>query len=81
MRSTEGVTGLSEGQDIDVTLDERPHGVPRGTTLAALVSDLGHRPEQVTTAVNGTFVRRDQRATCVLQAGDAVLLFQPIVGG
>ena len=80
MRQTEGVT-VSEEQDIDVALDGRPHQVRRGTTLAMLVSELGHRPEQVTTAVNGTFVRRDERAACVLQAGDAVLLFQPIVGG
>ena len=81
MRSTEGVAALSDEQEIDVALDDRPHRVPRGTTLAALVSELGHQPQQVTTAVNGTFVRREERAACVLQAGDAVLLFQPIVGG
>ena len=72
---------MSEEQDIDVALDGRPHRVRRGTTLALLVRELGHEPERVTTAVNGTFVRRDARAGCVLQAGDAVLLFQPIVGG
>lgn len=72
---------MSDEQEMDVALDDRPHRVRRGTTLAMLVSELGHRPEQVTTAVNGTFVRRDERAGCVLQAGDAVLLFQPIVGG
>lgn len=81
MRSTEGVTALSGGQEIDVALDGRPHQVRRGTTLAMLVSELGHEPQQVTTAVNGTFVRREERGGCVLQAGDAVLLFQPIVGG
>ena len=62
-------------------LDGRPHQVPAHTTLATLVSSLGHAPEQVTTAVNGVFVRRDQRADCQLQPGDTVLLFQPIVGG
>lgn len=72
---------MSEEQEMDVTLDDRPHRVRRGTTLAMLLSQLGHQPDRVTTAVNGTFVRRDQRAACVLQAGDAVLLFQPIVGG
>ncbi|MHB1121952.1 MAG: sulfur carrier protein ThiS [Ramlibacter sp.] len=72
---------MSDEQEIDVALDGRPHRVRRGTTLAALVNELGHEPQQVTTAVNGTFVRRDERAACVLQAGDAVLLFQPIVGG
>lgn len=68
-------------EEIEVALDGSRRRVPRGTTLAMLVGELGHRPEQVTTAVNGSFVRRDQRADCVLQAGDAVLLFQPIVGG
>jgi sulfur carrier protein len=49
--------------------------------LAELVAGLGHTPEQVGTAVNGVFVPRPSRATHVLQPGDAVLLFQPIVGG
>ncbi len=66
---------------IELMLDGRPHSVPAHTTLATLVATLGHAPEQVTTAVNGVFVRRDQRAACQLQPGDAVLLFQPIVGG
>jgi sulfur carrier protein len=35
----------------------------------------------VGTAVNGSFVARAQRDGRVLQAGDEVLLFQPIVGG
>jgi sulfur carrier protein len=79
--TTEGVTALNDGQQIDVALDGRPHRVRCGTTLATLVRELGHEPQQVTTAVNGTFVRREERDGCVLQAGDAVLLFQPIVGG
>jgi sulfur carrier protein len=51
------------------------------TTLAALVATLGHAHDKVTTAVNGVFVARDERDTCLLQPGDAVLLFQPITGG
>ena len=72
---------MSDEQEVEVALDGRPHRVRCGTTLAALVSELGHEPRQVTTAVNGTFVRREERAAWVLQAGDAILLFQPIVGG
>jgi sulfur carrier protein len=64
-----------------IQLDGRPHDVPDGSTLAALVEALGHAPNAVTTAVDGQFVSRDQRADLVLQAGAAVLLFQPIVGG
>jgi thiamine biosynthesis protein ThiS len=66
---------------IDLRLDDRPHRLPAGTTLADLVAGLGHQPHDIGTAVNGSFVARAQRAGCVLRAGDAVLLFHPIVGG
>ena len=64
-----------------VTLDGQPHAVAAGTTLAALVESTGHAPNKVSTAVNGMFVAREKREARVLQEGDAVLLFQPIVGG
>ncbi|MDB5946408.1 MAG: thiS [Ramlibacter sp.] len=64
-----------------LTLDGKPHPVPANTSLAALVASLDHQPNKVSTAVNGLFVPRGQRGTCVLRDGDAVLLFQPIVGG
>jgi sulfur carrier protein len=72
---------MKEDEAVALSLDGRPHSVPAGTTLAALVATLGHAPDKVTTAVNGLFVRRDQRDACLLQPGDAVLLFQPITGG
>ena len=64
-----------------ITLDGKPHAVPAGSTLAALVDALDHAANKVSTAVNGMFVPRGQRVECVLHEGDAVLLFQPIVGG
>jgi len=64
-----------------IRLDGRAHEVPDGSTLAALVAALGHAPNAVTTAVDGQFVPRDQRADHVLRTDAAVLLFQPIVGG
>ena len=66
---------------ITVQLGGQPHEVPEGSTLAELVASLGHAPNAVTTAVDGVFVARGQRDGRLLQAGDAVLLFQPIVGG
>jgi sulfur carrier protein len=72
---------MKEDDTILVSLDGRPHTVPANTTLAALVATLGHAPDKVSTALNGLFVRRDQRDACILQPGDAVLLFQPIMGG
>jgi sulfur carrier protein len=66
---------------VTIELDGAAHDVPAGSTLADLVAALGHASEGVGTAVGGAFVAREQRASRVLQAGDAVLLFQPIVGG
>jgi sulfur carrier protein len=66
---------------IALTLDGKPHSMPANSSLAALVASLGHPPNKVSTAVNGLFVPRGQREACMLQEGDAVLLFQPIVGG
>lgn len=66
---------------IALTLDGKPHAVAADSNLAALVESLGHAPNKVSTAVNGMFVPRGQRQHCVLREGDAVLLFQPIVGG
>ena len=68
-------------ETVTLTLDGKPHPVPENTTLATLVASLAHQPDKVSTAVNGLFVPRAERETCVLRNGDAVLLFQPIVGG
>jgi sulfur carrier protein len=72
---------LSTHDTIELLLDGRPHAVQAGTTLAELVTQLGRAPADVGTAVNGVFVPRTARAEHALAAGDAVLLFQPIVGG
>lgn len=63
-----------------IQLDGRPHQLGAGSTLADLVAALGHAPEAVSTAVNGEFVARHARERALAE-GDAVLLFQPIVGG
>ena len=67
-------------ETIEILLDGQPRPVAAGTTLAALVATLGHPPAAVSTAVNGNFVPRAARDQ-PLDEGDAVLLFQPIVGG
>jgi sulfur carrier protein len=64
-----------------ISLDGQPHAVATGTTLSALLASLDKLPQAVATSVNGVFVPRTQRESFVLQKGDAVLLFQPIVGG
>ena len=72
---------MSASLTISVLLDGRRHVVPADARLAWLVADLGHAPEAVATAVNGCFVARARREAWHLKAGDAVVLFQPIVGG
>jgi sulfur carrier protein len=66
---------------VPIVLDGQPHALAAGSTLAALVGALGHRPEAVGTAVNGVFVARGHRHDYALREGDAVVLFQPITGG
>ena len=72
---------MKRAATITVLLGGKPHEVLEGSTLAELVASLGHAPNAVTTAVDGVFVARGQRDGRLLRAGEAVLLFQPIVGG
>lgn len=72
---------MNPAPTIEILLEGKPHRVLAGTTLAALIASLGHAENAVTAAVNGSFVARHARADRVLEHGDAVLLFQPIVGG
>lgn len=66
---------------VAIVLDGRPCQVAAGSTLADLVAALGHAPQAVATAVDARHVPRSQRGARRLADGDAVLLFQPIVGG
>ena len=66
---------------ITVLLDKKPHQLAVGTTLEGFLAGLPDLPVACATAVNGLFVPRTRRSGYVLQSGDAVLLFQPIVGG
>ena len=66
---------------VTFTLNGEPMTAAPGTTLAGLIDGLGHAPRAVATSVNGEFVARDARAAQVLQTGDQVMTFQPIVGG
>ena len=66
------------------TLEVVVNGAPQSTTATTLhdwVRAHGVTSDAVATALNGQFVPRSLRATTALQAGDAILTFQPIVGG
>ncbi len=66
---------------INITLNGTPRCEPSGTSLADLITSLGHTPQALATAVNQIFVPRTDRQTRLLQDGDAVFTFQPITGG
>lgn len=66
---------------IDITLNGQAVPLGSRTTLSALLKALGQDEAGLATAVNGEFVARNERACCVLEAGDSVSLFRAIVGG
>ena len=72
---------MNTTQPILITVDGEPRQVPPGMTLQDLLNQLGHAPSDVGSAVNGRFVARALRSRHELHEGDAVLRFQPIVGG
>lgn len=66
---------------ISIILNGETRTEPSGTSLAGLITSLGHTQQALATAVNQVFVPRDQRENRVLEDGDAVFTFQPITGG
>ena len=66
---------------ITILLDEQPHEIPAGSSLAQLLALLERAPDSAATAVNGRFVAREARPGTELHDGDQVLMFKPIVGG
>lgn len=55
--------------------------LPDGTTVAALLQQLGIQPERVVVEVNLTILKRDQLATTGLNAGDQVEIVHFVGGG
>ncbi len=53
----------------------------KGTTLAAVLDELGHGGAKVATAVNEDFVPAALRETTELDAGDRVEIVAPRQGG
>ena len=66
---------------ITVSVNGDLHTVHGPTSVAELLTRLGHAPESVAVAVNGDFVPRERRAAHLLRHGDRVACFKAIVGG
>lgn len=65
---------------IDVLINQQPHRLSAGATLADAVERIGIRPPYAA-AVNLQFVPRARHAEPRLQAGDRIELVAPITGG
>lgn len=52
-----------------------------GLTIEMLIAQHGLPEKGVATAVNGTFVARNDRSQVVVQPGDDIATLQAIVGG
>ena len=62
-------------------INGQPQPWSPGLTLAELLQRRGDEPKAVATALNGQFVPRSARMHTALQAGDALTIFEAIVGG
>ena len=65
---------------MQVTVNDEPHRLPAGATVADLVTSLGLGPRRVAVEVNREIVARATYAERVLRDGDAVEII-PFVGG
>ncbi|GHH74291.1 thiamine biosynthesis protein ThiS [Streptomyces sulfonofaciens] len=66
---------------VSVSVNGRPQGVPRGTTLDTLVARLTAAPSGVAAAVNETVVPRAQWPRTALRDGDRVEVLTAVQGG
>ncbi len=65
-----------------ITVNDEARELPEGTTLKALLSELGQASKNgLAVAVNQSVVLSAHWSDCVLVDGDAVLLIQATQGG
>lgn len=63
-----------------ITINDEPHTVPEGTTLATLLAELGRKAKFCAVERNRELVPRAQHEACTLNDGD-VLEIVTLVGG
>jgi thiamine biosynthesis protein ThiS len=64
-----------------ITVNDRPHEVVAGTTLAELLDEMGLQPKLVAVEVNLQVVPRQQHGQCTLQEGDRLEIVTLVGGG
>ncbi|MFD1796537.1 sulfur carrier protein ThiS [Paracoccus aurantiacus] len=63
-----------------ITVNAEPHDIPAANLCDAL-AQLGYSGRTVATALNGSFVSRDTRATTPIRDGDRIEVLAPRQGG
>ena len=66
---------------VEIRVNGLARSVERGSSVAALVRELGLRPELVAVERNGRIVRRPQHETTALEPGDELELVTMVGGG
>jgi sulfur carrier protein len=66
---------------MNVTVNGEPSALAEGTTVAALVAQLGLRERRVAVEVNQQVVPRDAYADTALRAGDIIEIVHFVGGG
>lgn len=66
---------------IEFTVNGEPRQAPAGTTIAALLAELGVEPRQVAVEVNLELVPRGRHAEHALAAGDRLEVVTLVGGG
>lgn len=66
---------------VEIMVNGGPRQVPEGTTIAALLAELGLEPRQVAVEVNLELAPRGQHAELVLNAGDRLEVVTLVGGG
>jgi sulfur carrier protein len=64
-----------------VTVNGRPREIAAGSTLPALLADLGLRPGSVVVELNGAALLRSEVDGVVLSEGDRLELVRAVAGG
>lgn len=65
---------------MDILINDQPHAVPPGATLADALARIAATPP-FAAAVNASFVPRSAYAAHTLQPGDRIEVIRPVTGG
>jgi sulfur carrier protein len=66
---------------VQIVFNGQGREIPPGTTVAALLAELGLSPQQVAVEVNQQLIPRARHAACELASGDQLEVVTLVGGG